>query len=52
MMSDDVGGKGGGVICILVCMQFKTKHIPVGGNKNMKTLCSNFIVLLHLNPWY
>ena len=27
-----------GVICILVCMQFKTKHIPVAGNKNMKTV--------------
>ena len=34
-------GKGMGS-CILVCMQFKTKHIPVGGNKNMKT-----VLLLH-----
>ena len=30
-------GKGVGS-CILGCMQFKTKHIPVGGNKNMKTV--------------
>ena len=32
------GGGGGGHMYILVCMQFKTKHIPFGGNKNMKTV--------------